>query len=154
MNFLVLKSITSQKILLKLLHIAPCGGGVHCILDFKRIHASQGRANDREGGGGQMSVHIIQGVTKSCRQSLLTNSALATSPTKFRTKGEVAGSQFAAKKYSCSHYMTWSPNKFWRSTSIFNLWHNISDGNPSSIQSKMHQMLMEQISLGLKQIHG
>ncbi len=27
---------------------------------------------------------------------------------------------------SCAHHVTWSPNKFWRSTSIFNLWHERS----------------------------
>ncbi len=26
----------------------------------------------------------------------------------------------SANKYSCVHHMTWSPNKLWRSNSIFN----------------------------------
>jgi hypothetical protein len=28
----------------------------------------------------------------------------------------------SANEYSCAHHVTWSPNKHWRSTSIFNLW--------------------------------
>jgi hypothetical protein len=49
-----------------------------------------------------------QRVTERCRLSLLTNSALVY---------ESAGSQL----YSCAHHGTWSPNKLWRSTSIYNL---------------------------------
>ncbi len=30
----------------------------------------------------------------------------------------------SANEYSCAHHVTWSPNKLWRSTSIFNLWVN------------------------------
>jgi hypothetical protein len=32
--------------------------------------------------------------------------------------GRVAGS-LSANEYSCAHHVTWGPNKFWRSTSIF-----------------------------------
>ena len=28
----------------------------------------------------------------------------------------------SANEYSCAHHVTWSPNKLWKSTSIFNLW--------------------------------
>ncbi len=28
----------------------------------------------------------------------------------------------SANEYSCEYHVTWSPNKLWRSTSIFNLW--------------------------------
>ncbi len=28
----------------------------------------------------------------------------------------------SANEHSCAHHVTWSPNKLWRSTSIFNLW--------------------------------
>ncbi len=30
----------------------------------------------------------------------------------------------SANEYSCAHHVTWSPNKLWRSTSIFHLWNN------------------------------
>ncbi len=32
------------------------------------------------------------------------------------------GGCVSANEYSCAHHVTWSPNKLWRSTSIFNLW--------------------------------
>ncbi len=28
----------------------------------------------------------------------------------------------SANEYGCAHHVTWSPNKLWRSNSIFNLW--------------------------------
>jgi hypothetical protein len=28
----------------------------------------------------------------------------------------------SANEYSCTHHVTWSPNKLWRSNSIVNLW--------------------------------
>ncbi len=33
-----------------------------------------------------------------------------------------------ANEYSCAHHVTWSPNKLWRSTSIFNLWYKPKGG--------------------------
>ncbi len=33
----------------------------------------------------------------------------------------------SANECSCAHHVTWSPNKLWRSTSIFNLWVRASD---------------------------
>jgi hypothetical protein len=40
-------------------------------------------------------------------------------------EGGVAGSQtetqVSANEYSCAHHVTWSPNKLWRSTSIFTI---------------------------------
>ncbi len=38
-----------------------------------------------------------------------------------RGEGGVAGVSLSANEYSCSHHVIWSPNKLWRSTSIFNL---------------------------------
>jgi hypothetical protein len=64
-------------------------------------------------------VGMNQGVTKRCRLSLLTNSALV-----YESKcGEMGGScGVSANEYNCAHHVTWSPSKLWRSTSIFNLW--------------------------------
>jgi hypothetical protein len=53
------------------------------------------------------------GVTKRCRLSLLTNSALV--------GGGGSGCGVSANEYSCALHLTWSPNKLWRPTSIFNL---------------------------------
>jgi hypothetical protein len=58
-------------------------------------------------------------VTKRCRLSLLTNSALVY---EFKSGGMGGGCGVSANEYSCAHHVTWSPNKLWRSTSIFNLW--------------------------------
>jgi hypothetical protein len=35
--------------------------------------------------------------------------------------GGGGGCGVSANEYSCAHHVTWSPNKLWRSTSIFNL---------------------------------
>jgi hypothetical protein len=58
-------------------------------------------------------------VTKRCRLSLLTNSALVY---EFKSEGMGSGCGVSANEYSCAHHVTWSPNKLWRSTFIFNLW--------------------------------
>ncbi len=56
-----------------------------------------------------------QGVTTRCRLSLLANSALV-------ILVQCGGScGVLANEYSCAHHVTWSPNKLWRSTFIFNL---------------------------------
>jgi hypothetical protein len=55
-----------------------------------------------------------QGVTKRCRLSVLTNSALV-------YESKCGGCGVSANEYSCAHHVTWSPIKLWRSTSIFNL---------------------------------
>ncbi len=62
-----------------------------------------------------------QRVAKRCRLSLLTNSALVYESQCGGREG-VVGSQ-SANEYSCAHHVTWSPNKLWRSTSIFNIWY-------------------------------
>jgi hypothetical protein len=36
------------------------------------------------------------------------------------------GCMVSANEYSCAHYVTFSPNKLWRSTSIFNLWFEVT----------------------------
>jgi hypothetical protein len=56
-----------------------------------------------------------QGVTKRCHLSWLTTSALVW--TQIRGEGGVAGSQPMSTAVHC----TWSPNKLWRSNSLFNL---------------------------------
>ncbi len=40
-----------------------------------------------------------------------------------RGKGGSCG--VSTNEYSCAHHVTWSQNKLWRSTSIFNLWYNL-----------------------------
>jgi hypothetical protein len=61
----------------------------------------------------------FQGVTKRCLLSLLTNSALVI---RVQMRGEGGNCGVSANEYSWAHHVTWSPNKLWRSTSIFNLW--------------------------------
>ncbi len=73
-----------------------------------------------------LSVVIVLGmpsnqdVTKRCRLSLLTNSALAIR-VQMRGEGGSCGVSLSANEYSCAYHVTWNPNKLWRSTSIFNL---------------------------------
>ncbi len=68
----------------------------------------------------QRSNYLYQRVTKRCRLSWLTNSALVI---RVQMRGEGWGScGVSANEYSCAHHVTWSPNKLCRSTSIFNLW--------------------------------
>jgi hypothetical protein len=52
-----------------------------------------------------------QGVTKKCRLSLLTNSALVI---RVQMRGEGGSCGVSANEYSCTHHVTWSPNKLWR----------------------------------------
>jgi hypothetical protein len=59
-----------------------------------------------------------QGVTKTCRLSLLTNSALVYKSQYGGMGG--GGCRVSVNEYSCAHHVTWNPNKLWRSTS-FNL---------------------------------
>ncbi len=68
------------------------------------------------------TVGKVQGVTKRCRLSLLTNSAALVYESKSGGGGGSCG--VSANEWSCAHHVTWSPNKLWRSTSIFNLWYN------------------------------
>jgi hypothetical protein len=58
-------------------------------------------------------VRKCQGVTKRCRQSLLTNSALVI---RVRMRGEGGNCGVSANEYSFAHHVTWSPNKLWRAT--------------------------------------
>jgi hypothetical protein len=37
-------------------------------------------------------------------------------------RGDAGNCGVSADEYSCAHHVTWSPNKLWRSASIFNLW--------------------------------
>ncbi len=61
---------------------------------------------------------VEQGVTKRCRLSWLTNKALVGEyEPKYGGRGGAAGYQPLS---TAVH--TWSPNKLWRSNSIFNLW--------------------------------
>jgi hypothetical protein len=70
-----------------------------------------------------------QGVTKRCRLSLLTNSALVYE-SQLPMRGRSCG--VSPIEYSCAHHMTWSPNKLLRSTSIFNLY--VCNTNISRLQ--------------------
>ncbi len=60
-----------------------------------------------------------QGVIKRCRLSWLTNSALLNESKCGGIWGRGYGVQ--ANEYSCVHHVTWSPNRLWRSNSLFNL---------------------------------
>jgi hypothetical protein len=60
-----------------------------------------------------------QGVTKRCRLSLLTNSGLVYESKCGGMGGGGCGCGVSANEYSCPHHVTWSPDKLWRSTSIF-----------------------------------
>ncbi len=57
-------------------------------------------------------------VTKRRRLFLLTNSALVI---RVQMRGEEGSCGVSANDYSCANHVPWSPNKLWRSTSIFNL---------------------------------
>jgi hypothetical protein len=66
---------------------------------------------------GVQFVHPLHaGVTKRCRLSLLTNSALHIRVQMREGGGGSCG--VSANEYSCAHHVTWY--KLWRSTSIFN----------------------------------
>jgi hypothetical protein len=75
-----------------------------CDYQYHRLYEVQGRD---------------EGDTKRCRLFLLTNSALVI---RAQMWGEGGSCRVSANEYSCAHRVTWSPNKLWRSTSIFNLW--------------------------------
>jgi hypothetical protein len=64
------------------------------------------------------ALYHHQVVTRRCRLSWLTNSALVhTSP----NAGGWGGCGVSANENSCAHHVTWSPSKLWTSNSIFNL---------------------------------
>jgi hypothetical protein len=65
----------------------------------------------REGSFGVSLRNATRGVTTRCCLSWQTNSA--------QMRGE--GCEVSSNEYSCTVY-TWSPNKLWRSNSIFYLW--------------------------------
>ncbi len=62
----------------------------------------------------RLRVALPHLLTKRCRLSWLTNSALIYEP----KCGGCAGSRLMSTAVQC----TWSPNKFWKNNSIFNLW--------------------------------
>ncbi len=62
-----------------------------------------------------------QGVTKRCRLSLLTNSALVI---RVQMREEGGKLHVSANEYSFAHHVTRSPNKLWRSTSILTYAYN------------------------------
>jgi hypothetical protein len=63
-------------------------------------------------------VTLTQGVTRRYGLSCLTNCAPRfMSP----NAGQGGGCRVSAKRNCCAHHVTWSPNKLWRSNSIFNL---------------------------------
>ncbi len=70
-------------------------------------------------------LYFKQGVTKRCRLSLLTNSALVIH---VQMRGEGGSCGVSASEYSCAHHVKWGPNKLCRSTSIFNLWFYVTTG--------------------------
>ncbi len=67
----------------------------------------------------KLDVQWSQGVTKRCRLSWLTNSALVYEP---KCGGGGLLALVSANEYSCAYHVTWIPNKLWRTTSIFKLW--------------------------------
>jgi hypothetical protein len=65
----------------------------------------------RGGGGGNMEdtgLVDYQGVKKRCRLSLLTNSTLVI---RVQMRGEGGSCGVSANENSCTHHVTWSPNK-------------------------------------------
>jgi hypothetical protein len=58
-------------------------------------------------------IRASQGVTKRCRLSLLTNSALVI---QVQMRGEGGSCGVSANEHSSAHHVTWSPIKLWRST--------------------------------------
>ncbi len=82
-------------------------------LSFRSIVASTdcntGRYGELQYSIRTRGKNCLESNPKRCRLSLLTNSG------GWRERGVLAN------EYSCAHHVTWSPNKLWRSTSIFNL---------------------------------
>jgi hypothetical protein len=78
---------------------------------YKKIHHSIRRQI-------HYAMRCTQGVTRRCRLSLLTNSAL-----EFRVQMRGEGGNCGVSAYECSsaHHVICSPNKLWRPSSIFNL---------------------------------
>ncbi len=64
-------------------------------------------------------LYTTPGVTKKCRLSCLTNSALVIG---VQMQGEGGSCGVPANEYSCAHHVTLSLDKLRRSTSLFNLW--------------------------------
>ncbi len=58
-------------------------------------------------------IILDQGITKRCRPSLLTNSALVYES---QCGGDWWGFGVSANEYSCAHHGALSPNQLWRST--------------------------------------
>jgi hypothetical protein len=71
---------------------------------------------------------LTRGVTRRCRLSWLTTSALV-----YESKcgGMRVGCVVSANEYSCAHHVTWSPNKPWGFNSIFNLYYFLPIENQS-----------------------
>jgi hypothetical protein len=82
--------------------------------------SNMGTARNRIGG---MALNQLnrsdQGVTRRSRLCLQTNSALVI---RVQMRGERGSCGASANEYSCAHHVTLSPNKLWRSSSIFHLW--------------------------------
>jgi hypothetical protein len=74
-------------------------------------------------------INAEQGVTTRCRLSWLNNSALVCEP----KCGGGGGCRISANEYSCTHPVTWSPNKLLRSNSIFYLGCRGTDFRPSAL---------------------
>ncbi len=86
-----------------------------------------------------------QGVTKRRRLSLLTNSAPVL---RVQMRGEGGSFGVSANEYSCAHHATWSPNKLWRSISIFNLCFH-----PCQHSKKITEPMLSNSMLHLRHIH-
>jgi hypothetical protein len=63
-----------------------------------------------------LSKPVSRGLQRDVVYTWLTNSALVYEP---KFLGGSCG--ILANEYSCVHHVTWSPNKLWRTTSIFSL---------------------------------
>ncbi len=84
-------------------------------------------ADGRQTGQIESDLHCKLGVTKRCRLSWLTNSALVYESKCRRRGGGVAGSQpMSTANYFMSTAVHMgaqiNPNKLWSSNSVFNLW--------------------------------
>jgi hypothetical protein len=85
------------------------------VSSFQLEYAVQMPASKDSTTLGSETLHRLQGATKRCCLSWLTNSALVLES---QSGGMGGGGRVSAYKYSCSHHVTLSPYKLWRSASI------------------------------------
>ncbi len=88
----------------------------------RSTNTDSGRARDQKECRG--STAMGQWGAKRCRLSWLTNSGLVYEP-KCGGRGEGCSNAGSQPMSTAVHNSTWSPNKLWRSSSIFILWSKV-----------------------------